>query len=247
LYNNKDSVLLLEILLIGLIIFLASFNQGFSGFGFAITSIPLLSLIIDVKIAIPLAAICGMILNFILAYKLKNFINFSELKLLIVGSIIGIPIGAIFLSKASPDLILKILAVVILVFVIINTTHFIKPFELHKKWGVLFGLISGVLGGAFNTNGPPILVYFYLKDWNKFKQKAMITGFFIVASILIVSSHAVSGVTTKEVLVKAAFSFPFLIGGLFLGMSIFPKISTRMYRKLILTFLAAISIILILR
>ncbi|KUG24871.1 hypothetical protein ASZ90_005319 [hydrocarbon metagenome] len=75
----------------------------------------------------------------------------------------------------------------------------------------------------------------------------MITGFFIVASTLIVTSHAISGVTTVEVLHKAALAFPFLISGLFLGISVFPKISTRRYRKLILIFLAIMSIILILR
>ena len=236
-----------EIILIGLIIFLASFNQGLTGFGFALTSIPLLSLFIDVKEAIPIAAICGLVVNIYLTIQLKSHINISDIKFLILGSVMGIPIGVYFLSMADQDLILKILAAIILIFVLLNSTQFIKPFNISNKYGVIFGFFSGVLGGAFNTNGPPILIYFYLKDWDKFKQKASITGFFIVASILIVTSHAVSGITTKSILLKALYAQPFLVAGILLGSSIFPKVSSKLYRRLILVFLTTMSLILILR
>lgn len=234
-----------EIILIGLIIFLAAFNQGLTGFGFALTALPLLSLVVGVKEAVPLAALCGFVVNIYLTYKLKAHINFSDIKLLILGSVLGIPLGVFFLAEADEGLILKILAGVILLFVVLNTTHFIKPFNIEKKWGVLFGFFSGVLGGAFNTNGPPVLIYFYLKDWDKFKQKASITGFFIVASSLIVTSHAVSGFTTIKVLQHAIFATPFLFAGILLGSSIFPKVSSKLYRMIIMVFLTTMSLILI--
>ncbi len=234
-----------EIILIGLIIFLAAFNQGLTGFGFALTSIPLLTLVVGVKEAVPLAALCGLVVNIYLTYRLKAHIDFSEIKLLILGSVMGIPLGVFILSTFDEQLILKILAGVILLFVLLNTTQFIKPFNIANKWGVVFGFISGILGGAFNTNGPPILIYFYLKDWDKFKQKASITGFFIVASILIVTSHAVSGFTTGRVLRHALFASPFLFAGIFLGSSLFPKVSSKLYRKIILIFLTTMSLILI--
>ena len=237
--------MLTEIILIGLIIFLASFNQGLTGFGFALTSLPLLSLVIDVKEAIPLAAICGFIVNIYLTYQLKAHIDFSEIKLLIIGSIIGIPLGVFFLAKADESLILKILAGVILLFVLLNTTHFIKPFNISNRWGLVFGFFSGILGGAFNTNGPPVLIYFYLKDWDKYKQKASITGYFIITSILIVTSHAVSGFTTSTILLHSLYALPFLVAGILLGNSLFSKVSTNLYRSIILVFLTAMSLILI--
>lgn len=237
--------MLTEIILIGLIIFLAAFNQGLTGFGFALTSIPLLTLVVGVKEAIPLAALCGLIVNIYLTIQLKSHIDFSEIKLLILGSVLGIPLGVFLLSAADEHLIMKMLAGVILIFVLLNSTHFIKPFNIAKKWGVVFGFFSGILGGAFNTNGPPILIYFYLKDWGKFKQKASITGFFIVASMLIVTSHAVSGFTTAKVLKHAMFAIPFLFAGILLGSSLFHKVTAKLYRRIILLFLTAMSLILI--
>ena len=102
-----------EILLIGLIIFLAAFTQGLTGFGFALTSLPLLSFVVGVKEAVPLAALCGFVVNIYLTYQLKAHIDFKEVKLLIVGSVIGIPLGVFFLSEADEHLILKIMLIVI--------------------------------------------------------------------------------------------------------------------------------------
>lgn len=234
-----------EIILIGLIIFLAAFNQGLTGFGFALTSIPLLSMVVGIKEAIPLAALCGFVVNIYLTIQLKSHIDFSDIKFLILGSVMGIPLGVFFLAEADENLILKILAVIILLFVVINATPFIKPFNIKNGWGIVFGFFSGVLGGAFNTNGPPILIYLYLKDWDKFKQKASITAFFIVASTLIVTSHAISGFTTTEVITHAGLALPFLIAGLLLGSFTFPKISSKLYRKLILLFLTTMSLVLL--
>lgn len=236
-----------EIILIGLIIFLAAFNQGLTGFGFALTSIPLLSMVVGIKEAIPLAALCGFVVNIYLTIQLKSHIDFSDIKFLILGSVMGIPLGVFFLSEADENLILKLLALVILLFVLINIAPFIKPFKLTNKWGIFFGFFSGMLGGAFNTNGPPILIYFYLKDWDKFKQKASITGFFIVTSTLIVSSHAISGFTTQLVITHAAYALPFLVTGLLLGSFTFPKISSKLYRKLILLFLTTMSLVLLIQ
>lgn len=235
----------IDIILIGLIIFAASFNQGLTGFGFALTAVPLLSLVINIKEAIPLAAICGLIVNIYLTVHLRESIKFSDIKFLVLGSVLGIPIGVLILSEANPFIIEKILAAIIISFVILNTTQLIKPNGIADKWAPLFGFVSGILGGAFNTNGPPVLIYLYLKNWDKYKQKASITGFFLVASVIIVSSHALSGVTSASVLIKILYVFPFLLAGLILGSKLFLKVSSKSYRKLILIFLTIMALILI--
>ena len=147
-----------------IIILFASFVQGFSGFGFALVSIPLLSILIDIKEAVPLAALCGFVINIFLVIELKNHIRLFELKNLLIGSVIGIPIGTYFLSEANPELIRILLGIIILLFVFLSLTRLIENNGINLRWGYLFGILSGLLGGAFNTNGPPVLIYFYLQD-----------------------------------------------------------------------------------
>lgn len=50
----------------GCIAFAAGLIQGFSGFGVVLVALPLMMLIVDVKIAIPLVLMLGMVVNIIL-------------------------------------------------------------------------------------------------------------------------------------------------------------------------------------
>ncbi len=50
-------------LFIGIIAFCAGFIQGLSGFGSVLLSLPLLALFLEVKTAIPLAALFGVALT----------------------------------------------------------------------------------------------------------------------------------------------------------------------------------------
>lgn len=232
---------------VGLIIAFASFIQGLTGFGFALISIPLLSLVIDIKTAIPLGALCGLVINTYLFFQLKREIFFSNLKNLIYGSIIGIPIGVLFLSETDPTVLKYILSGIILIFVFLTSTQIIPQRGVKDKYGVVFGLASGLLGGAFNTNGPPILIYFYLKGWDKTKQKASIIGFFIFTSVVIVFSHILFGVVDLKIFKSFLYYLPVIIISNWFGHKLFKYISGKLYNKLILIGLTILGILLIIR
>jgi len=228
-----------------LIIFLASFTQGFSGFGFALISIPLLSFVVGIKYAIPLGALCGLVINVVLAVKLQNHINFKELKKLLIGAVLGIPPGVFFLAKAGTGLIQIMLGTVVLLFVVFSSTNLFKPKEINSIYGYIFGLSSGLLGGAFNASGPPVLIYFYLKSWDKIKFKASVTGFFLVTSVVIVISHLISGLTTTDVLIDFSLHLPVVLLGIFIGDRYFNKVSAKQYNRIILGALSISGILLI--
>ncbi len=224
---------------------MASFTQGFSGFGFQLVALSLLSFLIDLKSAIPLCALFGLVINIYLIITLRGHIKIWELKRLITGSIIGIPLGVYFLSEADPGLIKLVLGIVLIIFVGISTTNTIKANGISTKWGYLFGLASGILGGAFNTNGPPVLIYFHLQGWDKFKLKAAITGFFIFSTVMIVASHFISGLTDFNVLTNFLYFLPAVFVGQVLGKIMFNRISSELYHKFILAFLFVVACIMI--
>lgn len=92
-----------EFLLIGFILFFAAFAQGMTGFGFAMFSLSLLSFLMDLNQAVPLAAMCGLVINLYLISRLKTHLDFTQIKNLIFGAVVGIPVGTYVLSIASPD------------------------------------------------------------------------------------------------------------------------------------------------
>lgn len=234
-----------EYFIIGFIILLASFVQGFSGFGFALVSIPLLAFFLDIKTAIPLGALCGLLINLLLYSQLHPHINFKEIKNLLIGAVAGIPFGVLFLSQADPALIKIILGIIIILFVLLSSFSIIPRHRINLNWGYLFGIFSGLLGGALNTNGPPVLIYFFLQGWDKTKQKASTTGFFIITSIMIVGSHLITGITGGALLIRFVYLVPFVVAGFAIGNVLFAKISTVFFNRFILALLLLVAILML--
>ncbi|MBN1637447.1 MAG: sulfite exporter TauE/SafE family protein [Ignavibacteriales bacterium] len=236
----------IEFLIILLVFFIASFIQSLTGFGFAIISIPVLTIFLPVKHAIPLGALCGFVVNFALFLELRKNIKFSELKDVFIGAIIGVPLGVFFLSKASPELIKISLGIILLSFVIYKALLKSNSIKINPIYAYVSGFFSGLLGGAFNTSGPPIILYYSMKNYDKVFKKAQITGYFIVLSFFIVSIHFLTGLTTENVFWDFVRSIPVVVLGIIVGSFFFSRIRTEIYDKIILIILFLLAIYLIL-
>ncbi len=230
--------------IVGILLF-SSFVQSFSGFGFALLTIPVLSLIIDFPHAVALTALWGLVINLLLLKDLWKHINFKNLKYLYIGSIIGIPIGIIFLLFFEPKLLKLILAIVIILFIVFSLKKNEDVPKLNNWLSVAAGFFSGFLGGALSTNGPPIIIYLHYFSKTKEQFKASITGFFIVSSIIIVSSHLISGISDAFVFKNFFYFSPIVLIGYFLGKNVYKKVNHQFFDKTILFLLLLISILLL--
>lgn len=228
------------------IVFSAAFVQGVTGFGFVVVCVPLLSLLLGVKFAIPVIALCGMILAGYLFFKLRKDFEFPEIVYLLLGGIPAIPLGALFLRDASEQLVKTILAIVIFSFCVLSLSRKIKIRELNSRWGILFGFFSGLFGGAFNANAPVVLMYSYLQNWKKEKFKATLSGYLFIMITLVVFSHIATGLTDMSVLLTFAKLLPFLFLGVYMGHRLFGYIPADPFKKVILVFLMFVSVTLVL-
>lgn len=227
-----------------IIVLIGAVTQGLTGFGFALISVPLLSLFLDIKTAIPLGALCGLVINLLLFLKFKKHMDLREIGPLMAGALLGIPMGAVFLREAAPGVIKIILAFVVLLFALYSLSGKVSTKGINVNWGYFYGFMAGILGGAFNTNGPPVLIYSYLKGWDKNIMKASLVGFFTFTSVIIVSSHLAAGLITKSILVQFLYLLPVITVGIAFGNWLFSRVSSKIYNKVIIYSLIVISLLL---
>ncbi len=143
------------------VIFLISgFKQGLTGFGFGIIAMALLPLVMEVREATATVTLIGTvsILGSLGIFWKK--VSWQECRPLLLGIGIGIPLGVFLLNAVSPLIVTRTLGVV-LVSISILQAFLPKDQKLifPKFLGFPLGLLSGLLGGAFNMGGPPVLVY----------------------------------------------------------------------------------------
>ncbi len=127
---------------------------------------PLLTLIISVQIATPLVAFVTTTIALMILLKDWRSVDAKIAWRLIVSTMIGIPVGLFFLKTMPESIVKAVLGIVLVVFGLYNL---IKPRLLtiqSSRLAYAFGLIAGVLGGAYNAFGPPVIAYGVLCGWS---------------------------------------------------------------------------------
>lgn len=232
-------------LLIGIVFLLAGFIQGMTGFGSALVAIPLLSLFLDIKSAVPLCMLNSLVITSFLALKMRKHLDRKKIIPLCLAAIPGIFIGSTLLKHTSSTLIRISMGTLLIIYSLYSLFSTPRPIKLHKAWSYVAGFSSGAIGAAFSAGGPPTIIYTTLNGWNKDEIKATLSGFFLFSSYLTASAHAISGLTTLEVFSYFMISAPFVLLGTIIGSTCYGRVSHNLYLQLIFTFLVLMGIMMI--
>jgi len=230
---------------ISFIFLLAGFVQGMTGFGSALVAMPLLSLWIDVKSAVPLCTLNSLVITSFLALRMKNHLDREKILPLCLAAIPGMIVGVTLLKKVSSEGISIGLGSLLIAYSCYGLLVRIRQRKLHPGWSYLAGFSTGAISAAFSSGGPPVIIYASMSDWNKDVIKATLTGFFLFTSVMSASAHAVSGLTTTSVLSLFIYSAPSVFVGTMLGSHYYGRIEKQVYLRVILLFLIIMGIMMI--
>lgn len=233
------------ILIILLIIFIGSFIRSAIGFGEAVIGMPLLALLIDIKSATPLMALTASTLATLLLLTSWKKISIKDTWPFILSTAIGLPIGLYYLKNTPEVLIKATLGILLIIFGIYYL--FIKklPHLKNEKYSFFFGFVAGILGGAYNTNGPPTVIYGVLRRWSAQNFRATLQGIFFPTGLIISISHGLSGLWTGFVIKSYLFALPVIIVGFILGNKFHDKLNEEEFKKIIYIFIVIIGLVLL--
>jgi hypothetical protein len=234
-------------ILIPIIIFLGSLIYATFGFGDALFAMPFLTMLIGIKTATPLMTLNGTTLALILFIKHRKEIDWKSAKRLVFASMLGIPIGIYFLKNGDEQITKIILGFIIVGVSIYNLFLKKENVKLHYNWSYFFGFIAGILGGAFNTGGPPVAIFGTLSGWTQMQFVSTLQGYFLPSDIFILLGQYLSGLQTKLVWHYYIISLPFLILASVIGSKIRKRIPQGKFNTYIFMLLLVVGIVFITR
>lgn len=238
----------MELLFIAIIVALATFTQAVTGFGLALVSMPLLVGMIGIRQAAPLIALVGIASQLIMIARYRQRVVWGDIRELAVGSVIGIPLGVLALTTINETLVTLILGLVILAYVAYALTAANRPPPRLKGGPVAYGagLTGGLLTGAYNSGGPPLVIYGSARRWSPLTFKGNIQALLVVHSITAIISHSVAGNMTRSVLELFAVMVPVLVMATLAGFVLDQVINPRRFHQLVLLLLTVLGLRLIL-
>lgn len=234
------------IFLITTILAVSALAYSTLGFGYALMAMPLITLVTDdVTLATPLVALGATVLSWIMAGSDLRQIEISSAWRLIVAALIGTPVGLAILLLAPGPLVTTILGIFLIVFSLYNLTRPHLPEIRRQGWVYLFGFTAGLLSGAYNVGGPPLVLYGTLRRWSPAKFRATLQGYFAVTGIYILIMHGLSGLWTAQVWRLFLWTIPLQIVAVWLGAKINRRIPLTLFTRLLYVILILLGVLLL--
>jgi uncharacterized membrane protein YfcA len=201
------------------VVFAATLIRSTLGFGEALVAVPLLALRIPVVIAAPLAVLVSVLVAAVIVVQDWRKIELRSAAGLILSSLFGIPLGLLLLARANDHVVKLILGLVIVAFSVYSLTGRLKR-HLAKNplpWLLGSGFCSGVLGGAYGMNGPPLAIYGALRGWSPQHFRATLQGYFLPASLAGLIGYAAIGLWVSDVTRYFLMSLPGAVVAIMIG------------------------------
>ncbi|WP_020655928.1 sulfite exporter TauE/SafE family protein [Massilia niastensis] len=206
------------IALLALIILLAYTVFGLTGFGSAITAMPLLVLLIPLRMAVPLMLVFDLAAGLLLGLKNRRVVDRKELLRLVPFMLVGMSIGLFALVKAPERLLLLTLGIFILAYCAWSLLLRPEVRQISSRWSMPLGITGGVFTALFGTGGPIYTIYLARRLDDKLVLRATISSLIFISGLSRLAMFSSAGLYGQESLpMLAAFLLPCALAGLYLG------------------------------
>ena len=241
-YLSHFQLSLIEIFYMVFIVFVASIIRGFNGFGFSATCVSGFSFILPAIEIVPIIlALEVMISIFMIPYVWKK-IDWNFVFKIIIGSLLGIPIGLYLLRHLNPEVVHLAACLLIIFFSILLMRGFSYQ-KINNSYGKFFtGIVSGIMNGLSTLGGLPVTLFLLITSIQPAVIRGSLAALFFLTDIYAFTLSFFTGIVNMTSIYRVIPLIIILPIGVFVGNKFFLKSKKETYRKVVFYFLILISI-----
>ena len=232
--------------------FFGAVVSGSSGFAFGIVSSAVWLHVLPPLRAVPLIVASSMILNLAFTLHMRRNISVREIAPMLLGSIVGVPLGVAVLQTANAGTLRMGIGVLLVAYsLILLFSRKLPTLALAGRQSTMadgaVGFLSGLLGGATSLNGVLTAMWVRLRGWSKLKQRAMTQPFVLFTHVLTLSWLGGAGGLDMRTGRDILICLPALVTGGWLGLHVFQRLSDRGFNRIVLWLLLVAGVSLLSR
>lgn len=219
----------------------AGLVNGLTGFGTAITALPIWLYVLSPTAASTLAIICAMVAQLQTLPMIWPHIRWRLALPLVVPGVVGVPIGTLLLPLIEP----RFFRLGVAVFLIAYSAYVLvrrgttSPVHGGKIADGVVGLGGGVLGGLAGVPGVLPIVWTDFRGWSKEQRRGVVQTFNLATVTCALAAHVLTGFLTRQVVLQAAVALPGSIAGVWLGVYAYRRLADHNYQRAVMLFLLA--------
>lgn len=226
-------------------VFAASLLRGFTGFGFGLCAVPLISLALPPQQAVPFVIMLQVLVGLLGLRSAWHQAHWRSVLGLGPGLVVGVPLGLLALTELPPNDVRLVIGVLIALSVVVIGLRLRLPPRPSRAVTFSAGVASGVMNGLASVGGPPVVVYLLALSSDAAVVRASSIVYFLFAAVVTAVPMAIRGLLDQRILLWSAASIPVLFAGTWLGGWGFKRAGTAYHRLTALVVLSLLAAALI--
>jgi len=219
--------------------FVGGFVNGLTGFGTALTGLPLWLQALEPRVAAQLASACSIVGHLSTIKEVYRVADWRRLAPMLVAGLIGVPAGTMLLpliSLATFKLFVGLILVGYCSFMLVAAGR-VKVQTGGRGVEAAIGLAGGVLGGIAALSGVLPTVWAALKGWPKAERRAVLQAFnTTILTAMLVASFA-QGMIERSSLTALALALPGTLLGNWMGLLLYRRLDDVRFDRIVLSVL----------
>ena len=233
---------LVEVYFIIFTVFIASIVRGFNGFGFSATCISGFSFIMPAIEIVPIILILEVMISIFMIPYIRNKIDWNFVIKILIGIIIGSPIG-LFLLKYLPSELTHLLICIIIIFFSILLMNGYSNTKINNNYAkISTGFIAGTVNGFSLLGGMPVALFLLVTKIKPVIIRGSLAALFFLTDTYAFVLSFFGGIVDMTTIYRTLPLIIILSIGVFIGDKFFVKSKEETYRKVVFYFLIFISI-----
>lgn len=217
-----------------LILSLAYFIRGISGFGSGLIAVPLLAHFLPLQFVVPFILLLDFTASLVMGRNARQHVNWQEIKPLLPFSLIGVGLGVVLLINLPKEPLLVGLGLFVMAFGVRNILDLHNEKPISQWWAIPAGLTGGTVGALFGTGGPPYIVYLSHRLHDKSELRATFSGLFTIDGGSRLIAFLITGLLLQPGLLLAYLgALPIVALGLKLGHKVHLGLTNQQMLRLI--------------
>jgi uncharacterized membrane protein YfcA len=206
--------------------------RGFAGFGQGMVFMPVAAALIDPKVAVIIIWLIDTLPTLPILVPAVGKVRWRSVLPVLAGYAPAVPFGVWWLVSGNVETLRWAISLAVLSVVAVLWSGWRYSGERSPSIAAGVGAFSGVIGGATQLSGPPVVLYWLSSAAPPWQVRANVIVYFCMTSVLSGSAMAVAGLFTVKAATYAVIFAPVYAAGVYLGHRLFPRASERFFRRL---------------
>ncbi len=229
------------LIILAVVVFIAGYVRGFSGFGFSAIVVASMAIIMEPLVIIVMVMIFEICASAFQISHAWQRLDKPQVGRLLIGAIIGMPIGVAFLVALDIDLVRIAISLLVLGLALV----LLSGWSLKQRPGSVGQVLVGIGSGFANSaaiGGLPVGLFLTAQNAEPARFRANMIGYLFALDIVGIAIMTFYGKFSLDIVATAAALFPVMFLGVHLGSRQFFSTPPKSFRKLVIILLISLAI-----